>query len=313
MMRVFSAAELERSLLFPELIERLGEGFAANAVTAPLRHHHALPTGDGGQGDLLIMPAWQADGYIGVKTVVVVPDNGERSLPTVMGTYLLLDSQTGVPRAMMDGPMLTARRTAAASALAARALARPNAERLLIVGTGALAPHLASAHCAVRPIREVVFWGRSPANAQRLVEHGEIPGVRLSFTEDLAAAVGDADVISCATQAHEPLIRGSWLSEGTHVDLVGGYTPSMREADDEVIRKASVFVDTREGALAEAGDIIAPLRAGVITEEEILGDLFSLAGGEHPGRRHAAEITVFKSVGTALEDLVAAQLALEKA
>jgi ornithine cyclodeaminase len=230
-----------------------------------------------------------------------------------MGTYLLLDGRSGEPLALMDGPALTARRTAAASALAASYLARPDCERLLMVGTGALAPHLVEAHASVRPIRNVLVWGRDPVKAERLAQRLNRRTLKVAATDDLQAAVRGAHVICCATLATEPLLRGHWLPLGVHVDLVGGFTPEMREADDEVIRRARVFVDTRDGAMTEAGDIVQPLRSGLLQESDIAGDLFDLARGARAGRRYHDQITLFKSVGAALEDLAAAQLALEHA
>jgi hypothetical protein len=175
-----------------------------------------------------------------------------------MGTYLLLAGDSGEPLAALDGVALTLRRTAAASALAARHLARPDASRLVMVGAGALAPHLIAAHAAVRPIREVVIWNRTAETARRLAATLDLPGLSATASDDLEAAVRDADIVSAATMAQEPLVRGAWLKPGTHVDLVGAYTPEMREADDEAIGRASVFVDTRAG-MKESGDIAAPL------------------------------------------------------
>jgi alanine dehydrogenase len=258
-----------------------------------------------------VMPAWQVGRYIGIKLVTVFPDNGTRSLPSIMGAYLLLSGKTGAPLAMIDGPALTVKRTAAASALAASYLARSDASRLLMVGTGALAPHLILAHATVRPIREVLIWGRDTSKADRLARVLNRRGLKVASTTDLEGAVRGADIVSCATLSREPLIRGEWLPEGAHVDLVGGFTPEMREADDEVIARARIFVDTRDGALSEAGDLTQPLAAGLITPDDVAGDLFDLTRGDRAGRRFYHQITLFKSVGTALEDLAAAQYAVE--
>ena len=225
------------------------------------------------------------------------------------GSYLLLDAVTGVPRALLDGTALTLRRTAAASALAAGFLARQDSAVHLMVGTGALAPHLIAAHAAVRPIRETRIWGRDRQKSVVLAAHLAGSGVVATAVDNLEEAVAAADIITCATLAREPLICGAWLRPGTHVDLVGGYTPEMREA---AIARARVYVDT-EMALREAGDVVQPLQTGVLPREGIVGDLFGLTRGLCPGRRDAAEITLFKSVGTALEDLAAAQLALSRA
>lgn len=311
-MRVVGPEEVHRSLDDPSLIDALAAMFRDGCET-PVRHHHRIAVPGGADGTLLLMPAWQTGGPVGVKLVTVFPDNGRRGLPAVMGAYLLLDGATGAPRALIDGPALTVRRTAAASALAARFLARADARRLLMAGTGALAPHLVRAHAAVRPIREVAIWGRSPDKAERLAAAlaGDLPGVAVRTAPDLADAVRAADVVSCATLATEPLIRGAWLGPGQHLDLVGAYSPAMREADDEAVRRARLFVDTRAGALKEAGDLVQPLESGVIAEDDIAGDLFELTRGA-PGRRDDREITLFKSVGTALEDLAAARLVAQR-
>ncbi len=305
-MRIIAAAEVEQALDDRALVERLRHAFR-NGCAVPLRHRHLIPVLGGSEASLLLMPAWQSSRHIGVKITTLFPDNPARGLPTIMGAYLLLDGRTGTPLALIDGPSLTARRTAAASALAATYLARQDCERLLMVGTGTLAPYLIRAHAAVRPICNVLVWGRSPAKAQRLAARLDRPEFRVGFTEDLETAVRGAHVISCATAATEALIHGAWLAPGTHLDLVGGFTPTMREADDEAVRRARVFVDTREGALAEAGDILQPIRSGVLRQDDIAGDLFELTRGERAGRRFYDQITLFKSVGTALEDLAAAQ------
>lgn len=310
-MRMITSGEVAAALDFPGLIDRLAEAFRSE-IAVPLRHHHAVSVPGGSEGTLLLMPAWQSGRHIGIKIVTVFPDNGQRSLPSVMGVYLLLDGMTGAPVALLDGPTLTTRRTAATSALAARYLARPDARRLVMVGTGAMAPQLITAHATVRPVREVLVWGRSPEKAEALAAKLTLPDVTIRATEDLEAAVRDADIVSCATLSTEPLVHGRWLRPGTHLDLVGAFTPRMREADDDAIRAAKIFVDTREGALKEAGDIVRPIQAGVLSESGIEADLFDLTRGTHPGRRSAEEITLFKSVGTALEDLAAAQLAAER-
>ena len=309
-MRIIGASEVEAALDYPVLAERLRQTFRSGC-TVPLRHHHTIPNDGGSEATLLIMPAWQSGRHIGVKMVTVYPDNAKASLPSVMGTYMLLDGKTGQPQALIDGPSLTLRRTAAASALAARYLAREDCERLLMVGTGALAPHLILAHASVRPICNVLIWGRDPEKATRLAARLDRPDFRVAATTDLEGAARGAHVISCATLSRDPLVQGDWLQPGTHLDLVGGFTPEMRETDDAAMSKARIFVDTREGATKEAGDIVQPLESGLITEDDIAGDLFELTRGERAGRRFYDQITLFKSVGTALEDLAAAQLVVE--
>lgn len=306
-MRIVRAEDVHRLLDYPSLAAALRDMFRAGCEV-PLRHHHTIPVPDGRPGTLLLMPAWRSGRSLGVKTVTVFPENARLSLPAVYGTYILLDAATGGPRALLDGTALTLRRTAAASALAADYLARPDCAVHLMVGTGALAPHLVAAHAALRPIRETRIWGRDPAKAAVLAARLAGAGIAAVPAPDLAQAAAGADIITCATLASEPLIQGEWLRPGTHLDLVGGYTPEMREADDEAVRRARIYIDT-DAALSEAGDIVQPLQSGVLARENIAGDLFALSRGECEGRRDPSEITLFKSVGTALEDLAAAELA----
>jgi alanine dehydrogenase len=311
-MRIIGPSEVHAALDFTALVESLRHMFRSGCEV-PVRHHHEVAVPDAAPATLLLMPAWQAGQHIGVKMVTVFPSNGEKSLPSVMGIYVLLDGKTGTPLALIDGPALTLRRTAAASALAASYLARPDCERLLVVGTGALAPHLVEAHASVRPIRNVLVWGRDPEKAAKLAHRLDRKTMKVAPTTDLAAAVRGAHVITCATLSTEPLIQGQWLPLGVHLDLVGGFTPAMREADDEAVRRARVFVDTRAGALKEAGDIVQPIQNGTLNADDVAGDLFELCRGSRAGRRYHDQITLFKSVGTALEDLAAAQLAYERA
>lgn len=309
-MRVYSASAVEAALETPALVEQL-RGIFRSKITVPPRQHYTVPVGDSPAATLLLMPAWQETRYIGVKIVSVFPGNGAQGLPSVMGAYVLMSARTGEPLAMIDGRMLTLRRTAAASALAATYLARADASRLLMIGTGALAPHLILAHAMVRPIREVVVWGRSPAKAEALARTLTSRYLKVSATTDLPGAVSGAHVISCATLTHEPLVRGEWLQPGQHLDLVGGFTPEMREADDSVIERSRVYVDTPV-ALKEAGDIVQPLQSGALVEKMIAGDLAELAQGRCHGRSFYNQITLFKSVGTAIEDLGAAMLLFER-
>jgi ornithine cyclodeaminase len=310
-MRVVSAAEVHQTLDFPALIDALAAMFKAGAEV-PLRHHHAIDVPGAPRATLLLMPAWQPGTALGIKIVSVFPGNAAKSLPAVMGQYLLLDAASGAPKSLLDGTALTLRRTAAASALASRFLSRADAAHLLMVGTGALAPQLIAAHCTVRPIRRVSIWGRNAGHAYATAAKIALPGVSVSAVPSLENAVAEADIISCATLASEPLVHGAWLRAGQHLDLVGGFTPAMREADDEAVRRAVVYIDTRGGAMKEAGDIVQPLASGALKAEAIQGDLFDLCRGTAPGRDDPGAITLFKSVGTALEDLAAARLVAER-
>ncbi|PWJ84205.1 ornithine cyclodeaminase [Pseudaminobacter salicylatoxidans] len=311
-MQMISAAEVDHALSFPGLVETLRKAFHDGAIQ-PVRHHHAVEHATGADSTLLLMPAWtdfnaegvSGNGHIGVKIVTVSPDNNAIGKPAVMGLYLLLDGTTGEPQALIDGQRLTQWRTACASALAATYLAREDASRLLIVGAGAVAQFLARAHAAVRPIKQVSIWNRTPANAQKVANELRAEGFDAIVSDDLDADAAEADIISCATISNTPLIRGKVLQPGTHIDLVGAFTPDMRESDDEAIRRARVYVDTRAGATKEAGDIVQALASGALSADGIVADLHELARGQKPGRRKAEEITLFKSVGAALEDLAA--------
>lgn len=311
-MKVIEADAVERALDIPSLVEALRRQFREGCAL-PTRHHHTVPDPGGPDAVLLLMPAWQPGEVIGVKVVTVFPGNGARGLPAVIGSYLLMDGAGGTVRAVIDGPMLTVRRTAAASALASTYLSREDASVLCMVGTGALAPHLIEAHCAVRPIGEVRIWGRDPAKAAALAERLAGRAGRVIAVEGLRAAVAGADVVSCATLSRAPLVQGAWLKPGAHLDLVGAYSRDMRESDDECVRRADIYVDTMDGALAEAGDLLQPMASGALPRSAIRGDLFGLTRGEVQGRSRPAQITLFKSVGTALEDLAAARLVQARA
>lgn len=313
-MRIVGADEVAAVLDFPALIAALESAFRAG-FTVPVRHHHTLPR-ENGDATLLLMPAWGAgaDGqlYVGTKMVTVFPENVARGRPTVLGNYILLAGDSGTPLACIDGPELTAWRTAAASALAARHLARGDAADLTMIGAGALAGKLIRAHAVVRPIRRVHLWNRGRERAERLASNLQGESFAVEIREDRATAVRQADIVSCATLARTPLVEGAWLKDGAHVDLVGGFTPEMREADDEALRRARIYVDTRAGAAREAGDIVQPLAAGLLKPQDIRGDLFDLCRGAASGRSTPDEITLFKSVGTAIEDLAAAMLVWER-
>jgi len=309
-MRLVTAAHLEAVFAFPDLIAALGQAFRGGVVT-PVRHHHAMPR----DATLLLMPAWTegaAGAFLGVKVVTVFPGNASLGKASVQGLYLLASGETGEPLALIDGPELTLWRTAAASALAASHLARADARSLVMVGAGALAPHLIAAHASVRPIREVKVWARRREAAADLAARLAGRPYRVEPASDLESAVRGADIVSCATLSTEPLVKGEWLKPGAHLDLVGAFRPDMREADDEAVRRARLFCDTRGGALKEGGDLAQPLSAGLIGETDVVADLAELARGDKPGRRSEAEVTLFKSVGTALEDLAAAVLAFKR-
>jgi ornithine cyclodeaminase len=303
-MKQFDRDETARRLEFPALIGALERLFVAGC-DVPARHVHAV----GDALTALLMPAWQPGRYFGLKVVNVAPGNAALGLPGLFATYQLFDASTGAPLALIDGGEMTARRTAAASALAASRLARADARRQLIVGAGRVGSLLAPAMRAVRAIDDVMVWSRDPQAALRLAITLAADGIPARTVDDLAAATATADIVSCATLATEPLIQGDWLAPGSHLDLIGGFTPAMREADDACFAGAQVWIDTDE-ALAKAGDLLHPIAAGVLRREDVRGTLADLCAAP-PAARDAATRTVFKSVGTALEDLAAAILVFE--
>jgi ornithine cyclodeaminase/alanine dehydrogenase-like protein (mu-crystallin family) len=310
-MRFFSAAEIDAAFDFPDLIDALARAFRGG-IEAPLRHRHAIA--DNEANSLLLMPAWTTGNgarFVGAKILTVYPENAKRGLASTTATYFLMSGDTGFPLAGFDGHELTVWRTAAASALASRYLSRVDASRLLIVGAGSLAPYLARAHAGARPIAEIAIWNRTASRAEKLAAELRAGGFNAQAVTRLEAAARAADIISCATLSTEPLIKGDWLKDGAHLDLVGGFTPAMREADDRAAARARVYVDTR-AALKEAGDIAVPLQHGALREADIRGDLFELCLNKVKGRGSASEITLFKSVGSAIEDLAAAILLWEK-
>lgn len=254
--------------------------------------------------------AWQPQQDLGTKVVTIFPDNKDTNsgLPAVQAVYLLFDGSNGQPKACIDGTALTYRKTAADSGLGAKYLAREDAEIMLMVGAGALAPHLIMAHTAVRPtIRKVLIWNRTAIAAERLASTLSLGNIEISATDDLASAAGDADVISCATMSPTPLIQGQWLQPGAHLDLVGAFTKETREADDEAVRRSKLFVDCRATTVKDCGEICIPIATGIITERDIRADHFDFCTGRHPGREHAEDITFFKNGGGGHLDLMTAR------
>lgn len=299
--RVYSSDEVHAALPWAPLADALAAAFVAGAQV-PLRHVHTLSD----QDRLLLMPAWDSR-IVLLKVVTVLP-----SAPaTVQATVLAVDRTSGTPLAVLDGEALTLRRTAATSALAARHLARADAQTLLLVGCGRLAGWMGRAHAALRPaLRQVQVWGRRPEAAAALAGTLAQEGLPAQAVHDLEAAARAACIICCATTSTVPLVQGAWLAPGTHLDLVGGFTPGMREVDDAAVAQARIVVDTHAGALAEAGDLVQPLARGVIGRGHVVGELADLLRGDVQGRTRAGETTLFKSVGTAIEDLAAAQMVM---
>lgn len=309
-MLILNAREIRALASMPALVDCLEQAFRSHAEIPPRQ----VVTVPGGQGDRLFlgMPAFDRDGSGVVKLATVFPDNAGKDVPTIQAAIVVF-SNRGTPVALLDGTTITHLRTGAASALASKYLSREDSSQLLVIGTGSLAPSMAAAHAAVRPIRRISVWGRNAERAAATVAAirarlGE--GVEVIVADSAEAAARTADIVSCSTSSAIPVLSGDWLKPGAFVDLVGSFSPSKREVDDRAVSRARIFVDTFEGALSEAGDLLDPLARGVIQRERIEGELADLVSGRVRGRKQADEITLFKSVGTALEDLAAARWVL---
>ena len=309
-MLTVDASEANRLLPMKALIDGLRE-FLLEGCEVPPRHHHTIAVPGEPEATLLLMPSWteksENGGYLGVKLVTVFPGNAARGAPALTSVYLLFDSGTGAQLATIDGNAITHRRTVATSALAASYLAREDAEYLLILGSGRIARLLPEAYAAVRNIRRIGVWNVHPESAARMVKSLTDAGFDAAVVSDLEHGVRSADIVTSATLATSPFIKGEWLQPGVHVDLIGAFTPAMRETDDEAVRRSRVFVDTHE-ALHEAGDLVHPIKNGAFSPDDLKGSLLDLCKRDNPGRTSPKEITMFKAVGTALADLAAASI-----
>lgn len=307
-MLLIDTNQTRAALPFDALIPALRDAFAEGAEV-PLRHTHHIESG-GADGLSLIMPAWNEQGYYGVKIINIFAGNGRIGLPGLHATYTLFSARTGVPLAHADGDVITAYRTAGAAALGASFLAREDAETLVIVGAGRIASLVAPAMRSVRPIRRVLVWNRRAASAEALAADLSKQGFDAEAVADLEPAVRAADIVSCATLSTTPLIQPGWLQAGAHLDLIGGFTPDMVEAHPDCFRGAEVYADTPEAA-QKAGDLLQAFASGALAPDGIRATLVDLCAGRAPGRRDASAITIFKAVGNALEDLTAARLAYQ--
>jgi alanine dehydrogenase len=311
-MRIVSRDQVARALPYPELIQHLRRAFR-RSWSVPPRTIHPIDGDPNAVAALGIMPAWTGK-IVGAKLVTATPGNAVRGLPTIQAVVVVFSPDTGQPLAVIDGTEITLRRTSAASALASTYLSRRDARILLVLGAGQLATHMVRAHLAVRALDEVRIWARRQEAAEQLVHRLSmtLPGIAIRSVTDRRAAMADADIVCAATGAHEPIIEGSRLADGAFVDLVGAHTPTTREADDRTLERARIYMDVRSSCLAEAGDILIPLRSGAVAAEQLIGDLADLCSGRVPGRETEEEIIVYKSLGTAIEDMAAAELVLEK-
>ena len=304
-MQQINSEAIYKHLPYEEFIPFLQQAFTED-YTVPQRMHQQF---DNGVADtpstLLLMPAWRDGNYLGVKSIILSPHNSRFDLPTLQGVYLLFDAKNGTPLASYDAGAITARRTAAKSALASSFLSRENSNSLLMVGTGTLSAELIRAHATVRPVEEVIIWEHTPGKGETVIDRLHNLELNFSVTCNLEEVVPEVDIISVATMSIDPLIQGDWLHEGQHIDTVGAYRTDMREADDKVLRRSEIYIDHND-AFEETGDLSVPLEEGVIGKDDVKGTLFELCRKEKSGRLSSEEITFFKSTGHALEDLSAA-------
>ena len=305
-MLIIPDEKISAYLDYKKLIKALREIFQSD-YTMPVRHHHFYKTPEGDDNTLILMPVWNKE-YMGMKQVTVAPANANRNMPSIFAQYILSDSKTGQPLAMMNASELTSRRTACTSALASSYLSREDSENLLIVGGGSVAKHLAQAHLAVRNFKKVNIWMRNSAKMYDFVSDLKNQRIPAEAVTNLEESARSADLIACATLSKTPIIKGEWVKPGTHLDMIGSHKPDTRETDDDAIRKSSIYVDSRAGALHETGELALPIADGILREQDVRADIVELIKGVHPGRTSRDEITLFKSAGLAIEDLAAALL-----
>jgi len=304
-MHHFDSKAVEKALPYPLLAKALAQGLE-QAIEAPPRSH-LTPNHDA--SCVLIMPAWRPHQLMGVKLVSVWPGNNAKGESAVSGVYVLISCDNGHPVAVLDGTALTLRRTAAAAALAARKLARENSRTLAMLGTGALSVPLVQAHVDVMPFDKVLVWGRQASKAQAVVAQLQQQGIAASVATDLEQTLAQADVVAAATTATEAFIRADWVRPGTHLGLIGAFTAQMAEAEPALMSLAQVFADSRSAVLEKGGEVFQAIQQGLIAPAAILAELAELAAQpERYWRRDAQDITVFKSVGFASLDLIAAEL-----
>jgi ornithine cyclodeaminase len=304
-MQFFDQAAVARALPYPALVAALAAGLQ-QPIESPLRSHYE-PNGDA--STVLIMPAWKAHENMGVKLVSIWPGNSAQGQSAVSAVYVLISCTDGQPIAVLDGTELTLRRTAAAAALAARILARRNSQTLAILGTGSLSAPMALAHASVMEFKTILVWGRDAKKAQAVVDSLAAQGITAQASPDLQATLAQADVVAAASTATAPFIRSDWVRPGTHLGLIGAFTPTMAEAEPALMPRAQVFADSRDAILQKGGEVLQAIQQGLIAASDIQAELAEIAAQPQKAWRSSdATITVFKSVGFASLDLIAAEL-----
>ncbi|MCL1078111.1 ornithine cyclodeaminase family protein [Parashewanella spongiae] len=313
-MIIIPAEVVHNSLTFADLIQTLQLTFS-KPFSMPQRKVYELDENSSSHDAFAVLPSWN-DETIAVKAFTYLPDNPKQSadLKSIYAQIMIFDRSTGLPQAVVDGTSATYWRTAAVSALACDYLARSDASTLLICGTGNLAAYMALAHASVRNIKEIKVWGRSSNKIQHVVDEilQKRPDIIVSESQSLEDDVPWADIISCATRSPVPLFSSSLVTEGTHVDLVGNHVKTCREVDTQLVVRSEVYVDAKVNTFSEAGELLMPVKEGAFNLDEVKGELSQLCKGDVYGRDNDKDITLFKSVGTALADLACAQLVYQK-
>ena len=311
-MKTFNDEEVSRALSYNKLIENLEAIAVDEKAYAPERYVIPIITNTDNDGALLTKPGYITNEIIGVKVVTYFPDNGNIAMPTIQAGYMLFSAINGSLIGACEANTLTTKRTAAASAAIAKRLAREDSKHLLIIGTGALSPMAATAHAFVRKYETIEIWGRDASKAQLVVDtllaNEDLKDVKtIQVCTDLDDSVSKSDVICCCTGSKSPVLKGAQLKRGCFIDLIGSFTPEMRESDDDVIKRCDlIFIDTYDAL--KSGDIYQPLQSNLITNENIQGNYKDIIAGKHIGRSNNDEIIMFKSAGFALQDLAAAKI-----
>ncbi len=313
-MLLLSESNVHQMLSFEELISTLKKTFS-QPFGMPQRQVFELDSNNNSHDAFAVLPSWSED-TIAVKAFTYMPDNPKLSadLKSIYAQIMIFDRKTGVPQAVVDGTSATYWRTAAVSGLAGKLLSRIDSSKLLLCGTGNIAAYMALAHASVRNIKQIRVWGRSAEKINNVIAEikAKRSDIEVSSCNDLDESVQWADIISCATRSPKPLFDGSLVRAGTHIDLVGNHLKAARECDSELMVRSSVFVDSKINCFAEAGELLLPISEGVFALNDVKAELGELCKGEHPGRKSDDEITLFKSVGSAIGDLATAQLVYQK-
>ena len=307
-MKYFDMKAIQTALPYPLLVEALAKGLQQFAQT-PARSFFS-PNQDA--SCVMIMPAWRPHQMMGVKLVSIWPENNAKGESAVSAVYVVISCLDGRPLAVLDGTELTLRRTAAAAALAAKRLARENSETLAVLGTGSLSVPLVQAHTDTMRFKNVLVWGRQFHKAQRVVNQLKELGIEVRAMGDLEETLALSDVVAVATTATEPFLKAAWVKPGTHISLVGAFTPQMAEAEPVLMARSQLFADCRASVLEKGGEVFQAIKQGLVLDSDIIADLAELTAQLDRSWRHDGQaITVFKSVGFALLDLIAAEVVMK--